>query len=298
MEVNKAMSLGINSVASCSALPEYELTENVTLVSNALTDRWLSFKADVNMAIDFTKFIFRNTRQERQLTFRYEKYPITTISTYRRITNYPDPGSKDSRPLSFDPLRANVVAHGTNFEAVLRAIINCNLQIVPVIKQFKLQGIQPSSGESAKEGSTALNCRYVSTVYLKNLASKFSYAIEYAHKAASEFRAQSDDFFNSMPVVIIGDGFKLSSGGSDIPNEMQAKRINIRILAFKNEKEKERAMAWLNRTYREMGIEEIKSLLFCTFKDLNECLRKNGNSWSDRDVPDIPSLIQKCSRLE
>lgn len=297
MEVNNDRS-GVNiPAASVSSTSPFALAKNLQSVSNSQMSLWISFKADDNTLIDFTRFVFKDTRQETLLRNRYKNYPKITISDYRRMSNYPDDGIKDSRPLLFDANANNVVVHGTDLEAVLKSVLNCNMQIAPVIKQFKLQGVQPGSGESAQTGTSKRNCRYVSVFYLKYLTSNFSGAIEYATNAASVFRTGNDNFFNKIPVVVVGDAIHLSSSYSGLGNEMLCKRLNIRLLAFKDEADKEMAMEWLRITRDQEGIAEINSIRFCTFEDLDQCLRRQPYLHQS-DVPDIASLWEKSAGLE
>ncbi len=182
--------------------------------------------------IDFNHFYQSSTY--RNLNFlrsrhaadekKYTDYRYKTVGEYKANKNYPNSNSKDRRPLKFNPLSDNMGAHGTNFDSILNCIFNTNSQLVPMIKQVKLQGRGPSVGER----SSALNIHNVSTVRLKCSDNSFRDVIDYAMLAGRTGNSLSNaDIFSCMPVVVIGDGVD-SVPVNGIPDEVGYSRLNIR----------------------------------------------------------------------
>lgn len=166
------------------------IKDNITTVHNTAGISLSSLRFDKKYPLDFNTYFFNQHQQKhipnfRSLIAKYRAYPHKTLGEYREAKKYPS--GKDFRPQFFDPEGPNIAAHGTNLETLLRASINCNLQIVPGLKVFKLQGEQSETGESAFTGTTHLNCEVVSTVNLGYLTSDFRDVKKYAQSAASVF---------------------------------------------------------------------------------------------------------------
>jgi len=301
MKVGSAISNNpVSQSPSVISSDDNSFANNLSKINNSSSISLLSLKYDKNDSLDFGNYAFNKSQQEsspslRELIEKYKTYRYKTIGEYREAKHYPS--GKDIRPESFDPTGRHVAAHGTNFEALLRSSINCNLQITPGLRAFKLQGKQHESGESAIEGTTHLNCKYVSTVGLGGMTSDFSAVKGYARLAASVFLKGARNNFNTIPVVIIGDGIGEYSVMSDVPNEVGYKRLNIRIVAFKNEEDKKVGIDWLGKVRDELGVSNVTSLRFCVFEDLDATIRNYGLRNSKSSSPRISSLWEKSESL-
>lgn len=276
------------------------IKDNITTVHNTAGISLSSLEFDKIAPLNFNHYFFNQYQQAHSPTFRsliakYRAYPHKTLGEYREAKQYPT--GKDIRPQFFDPEGSNIAAHGTNFETLLRASINCNLQIVPGLKVFKLQGGQSETGESAYTGTTHLNCEVVSTVDLRTLTSDFREVKRYAHHAASDFLQGDENVFNTTPVIIIGDGINKSRVSSGISNEVGFKRLNIRIIAFKNEESRKTGIEWLRKVRDEFGVSDITSLKTCTFKELNSIVSYYGIDNPKSSPPLISSLWEKSESL-
>lgn len=289
--VNKEITSVVNTSKIPSSIPasRNEIPAGNLIIKDKL---WASLKADNSTPIDFNNLVFDKECQHpefKQKIEKYKSYPYKKVGDYRDA-KYNTSTGKDARPVHFDPDGRDTATHGTEFEAVLLSVINCNLQLVPVVKQFKLQGKQPGSGESAKTGTTFLNSERVSTVSLKYMTSNFYAAMDYAQKSTSVFLNKPRNPLNTMPVVVVGDGIGGQQVYSDVSNEVGYKRLNIRIIAFRNEEDKKAGMEWLRKARDELDIAEIDSLRFCTFKELRGCMRDYDLTDPRCDKPDVASL--------
>ena len=274
--------------------------KKIAIVNNSADIDLSSLKLDENKILNFRHYIFSGRQKTYSESFnsmiqRYHSYPGMTVGEYRQAKNYPS--GKDLRPDFFDPKGDNTAAHGTHLEALLQASVNCNLQLAAGLKSFKLLGKQHESGEGAKTGTSHLNCKYVSTVALICLTSSFSDVKKYAKYATSCFLKGNENIFNKIPVVVIGDGVSKCNVSSDISNEVGYKRLNIRIVAFENEEDKNIGTQWLRKVRDEFDISEINSLKICTYKELDAIMRYHGFNHPDTDLPNISSLWQSLENL-
>lgn len=258
-------------------------------------------KTDGSKRLDFSKYVFDDmmkvySPEFRALIEKYNNYQYSTVEEYKQAKNYPS--GKDIRPTFFEPNGENLAAHGTNLETLLLASINCNLQITPGIKNFKLQGGQHKSGESARTGTTHLNARAVSTVALGTITSHFDDVKRYAEHSASTFLTRDKNSINSIPVVIIGDGVKKIPVRSDISNEVGYKRLNTRIVAFKNEEDKNIGIQWLRKIRDDFDVPEIDTLKFCYFKELRSYSQARKGGILNATLPSISSLWGRSESME
>lgn len=263
----------------------------LTTCSDTLLAR---YRASKETPADFSRFNYYqfDPWSVAALRKKYAHYPCQTIGEYHQQNHYPNGNRRDYRPPHFNPAGNTVCAHGSNFAAVLKAELNCHAQLVAVIKQFKLQGTQPASGESAYFGTTALNCRYVSAVDLHCKNASFNVAKKYAQDAATKFRIGQPDFFNSMPVVVIGEGIARRKGklDTDKPKERAYKRVNIRLLALQNEQDKLAAMHWLKKASLISHFPHPDPIRFCTWAQLDACSKQSAPPDNHQISTNLPAL--------
>ncbi|MFC0692370.1 hypothetical protein, partial [Paraburkholderia humisilvae] len=187
-----------------------------------------------------------------------------TTGEYRRAGN----DGINARPAEFKV--SALVGHGTNFESALKGILNANLQLVPQIRQFELQGSNPTTGEaSGKSGATELNRSYVSTS--GDPISDFSVNKQYATRS-SDSNAHLNEVntrFATMPVVIWGDGVGAGQMTGRVGSEVPFQRVNMRVLAFKDTSSRDEARRVLQQIGEHYGVPEIAKLRLATFDDLD-----------------------------
>jgi hypothetical protein len=250
---------------------------------------------DTSPRIDFSPMIIQASKHPsykgQQNLDRYKNYPDETVARYKARKKYPS--GIDIRPPTFNPNGKNVCAHGTNLESVLKAIQGTNMQLVPGIKQVKLLGSLPQTGESS--GTTPLNRKYVSAVDLSMYTSCYSMAIGYAENASSNFN-KSNKPESYIPVVVIGDGvIRQDVYGCDVRHETAYKRVNIRILAFKDDGDKAFAANQL-RELQKSNWEirwEIRNIRLCTFAQLKETTTK-PQIFFTHTIPDVSALWSRA----
>ncbi|MEG3130420.1 hypothetical protein SC171_21855 [Pantoea cypripedii] len=226
---------------------------------------------------------------------KYGNYGHTTTEGYRAAKRYPS--GIDCRPVEFDPMGNDNVAHATTFEAVIRAIIHCNLQIVPLLKQFKLDGIPPEYIAMTNRGATHFDCTHVRAVKLNTFTSNF-YELDYLAKDMVALLAQGDDnLFKTVSVIIIGNGIGDEYVHSEIDNDTGLKRIDIRVIAFETDGDKQKGIECLRIIGEKLKIPAVADLRVCTFPELHACQRDYG-LLNDRTArPDIASLYEKSERV-
>jgi hypothetical protein len=226
---------------------------------------------------------------------KYGNYGHTTTQGYRTEKHYPS--GNDCRPAAFDPMSNNNVAHATTFEAVIRAIIHCNLQIVPLLKQFKLEGIPPGYISITNRGATHFNCTHVRAVKLSALTSNF-FELDILAKDMVALSAQGDNnLFRTVPVIVIGNGAEGKDVHSEVSNETGLKRINIWGIAFETEEDKRKGIECLKIIGETLKIPEVADLRICTIPELHASLRWHDLCDGRTDRPDIASLYEKSERV-
>ncbi|MFV8461345.1 hypothetical protein ACNO7T_09350 [Vibrio campbellii] len=196
--------------------------------------------------------------------YKSGNYQYKTVDEYKMAKSYPS--GIDERPYYFDRRGRNLAVHGSNMDTVIKSIINCNRQLVPSLKQIKLQGEMPSTGIS--NGTTNLNQKYVSTISL-------SCAIDYANKSIREEKGEA----SSIPVVILGDGIGEHGVKSGVQNEVGYKRLNMRILSFRNEAEKSLCQKSLEDIRAVIGMDD--SIRLCTHEMLTKCGNDIEAQWEN-----------------
>ncbi|MEZ2578453.1 hypothetical protein [Buttiauxella ferragutiae] len=255
-----------------------------------------------SIKIDFSQLVSKSTTQSvndprfTPLERKYLPYRFNTVGDYKQAKKYPQ--GIDCRPiLDFEALqikagstvdfmdyddRLSLCAHGTNLQSVLSAVVHSNLQLIPGIKQIKLCGKLPETGESC--GVTKLNRKYVSTVSLKYDHSTYDDVIKYAFSAANSFNL-SKSYTSKIPVVVLGEG--VAEGEyvySRVHNETVYRRVNIRILAFRNKVELTFAQSELLKMQALRGDREIEGIRLYTYDDLRAATSEDGFS------PDMQKL--------
>lgn len=238
---------------------------------------------------EFMRVDLEEIRQEFVRKYADDRFPYKTIREYLAYTSSPGPDDIDYRPDSFDPHDDNNVAHGTNLDVVTHAIVNCGLQLVPGITQLLLLGKQHDITYKADPKLTWLLNVAVRATTLRALRSNFSDVEQFAIDAAQE----TTNILSSIPVVVIGEGINERDMYAGLSNEFAYARVNIWILALKDEIDKRIVMEWFKKVRDALGIEEINSLMFCTLKDVSDCRRKTGRATR----PDLASLMEKCHTL-
>ena len=277
-----------------------------TLVNmiNAETDNNLN-PVDLDTPINFENIVKRSDRvpdffgEKMPDKYRSDNYKYKTVREYVEGKHYP--AGIDVRPNDFDPKSVDFCAHGTNLQSALQAISNTNMQLVPGIKQVKLQGDISKTGESG--GITPFNRKYVSTVALNYYNSTCRGVIGYAERSAGGFNSSKTDE-SRIPVVVVGDGVEGMGVNSDIKNEVGYKRVNIRMLVLKDERDLERVRVILNEMQESNTHKEIGSIRLCTFSDLSEIVKfkdrpagggygvvPNGSELWDRAAPIKPLVV-------
>ncbi|WP_124634115.1 hypothetical protein [Burkholderia cenocepacia] len=245
------------------------------------TGSWRNLMANPHDPIDFAKVINNLKNVPDKFVDKYGKYRFGTVGEYRSAKQYPSPAGKDFRR-EFDLQGAYWVAHGTNFETIIRSVLNSNFQLTPILKSTKLNGGPPSTGEKAAGGwFSGLNFSWVSAIDMKSAGilgeCPFKVPREYALRSTSAFLQGDKSEFNKIPVVIIGDGVMPMGGAKfNIPGECAVKRINIRIIAFKTERDRTAGEGVL----RQLPDDRINSLRTCLYRDIS---RRN----SEEDFQDL-----------
>ncbi|WP_416412593.1 hypothetical protein [Pantoea sp. App145] len=199
-------------------------------------------------------------------------FPYKTVGEYLSHVRTPQPGTINYRPAIFDPHAENNVAHGTNLDVVTHSIINCGLQLVPGIMQQLLLGKQHEYTSKTNPELAYLLSLAVRATKLRCTSSHFHDAEEFARKAAQE----TTNLLSSMPVVVIGDGIDQRNMYANLDNEFAFARVNIWLLALKDETDKRIVMDWFRAVRETLGIEAINQLMFCTFDDIDNCHWENG----------------------
>ncbi|MDF7657994.1 hypothetical protein PUG81_03360 [Erwiniaceae bacterium L1_54_6] len=228
-------------------------------------------------------------RQNLKETYADGNFSMKTVGEYRASLPSPQPGDINCRPAAFDPDKNNV-AHGTNLDVVTHAIINCGMQLVPGFEQLLRLGQQHEyTGKANPELSWLLSVA-VRATKLGNLHSNFNDAESFAREAAKE----TTNLLSAIPVVVIGDGVNQRDMYANLDNEFAFERINIWLLALKDDNDKRIVMDWLRLVRDTLGIAEIDKLGFCTFDDIDECHWENGNPVR----PNLASLMEKSDTIE
>ncbi|QGY29010.1 hypothetical protein [Pantoea cypripedii] len=228
-------------------------------------------------------------RQDLKATYADGNFPCKTIGEYRASLPAPQPGDINFRPAAFDPDKNNV-AHGTNLDVVTHAIINCGLQLVPGMEQLLRLGQQHEYTDKANPELSWLLSVAVRATTLSNLHSNFHDAESFAREAAKE----TTNLLSAIQVVVIGDGVNQRDMYANLNNESAFERINIWLLALKDDNDKRIVMDWLRLVRDTLGIEEINKLRFCTFEDIDDC------RWEDSHPvrPKLAELMEKSHTIE
>ncbi|MDE1187565.1 MAG: hypothetical protein PW844_13970 [Pantoea sp.] len=238
---------------------------------------------------EFMRVDLEEIRQELVRKYGGDRFPYKTIQENLAYTSPPEPDDIDYRPEAFYPYAENNVAHGTNLDVVTHAIINCGLQLVPGITQLLLLGKQHDITFKANPELTWLLNVAVRATSLRALHSNFRDAEQFALDATKE----STNLLSSIPVMVIGEGVNERDMYAGLSNEFAYARVNIWILALKDEMDKRIVMEWFKKVRDRLGIEEINSLMFCTLKDISDCRRRTGRATR----PDLAALMEKSHTL-
>lgn len=288
------VSGGIQEAESTSEGKEEGLTMSLAHVESSpvSSDTKINFKNIIDKADRFSDFISAAIAAK----YQDESYAHRTVGEYRKAKKYPS--GIDMRPVEFDPAKYYstfdnpVCAHGTNLETVVKSILNTNMQLVPAIKQIKLQGDLPQTGESA--GVTSFNRKFVSTVSLGCITSDYFDVKYYADKAAGSSN-KSSTIESKMPVIVIGDGVERCPVQSTVANEMGYKRVNIRLLALKNASDIKFVTTLLGKLYDETGNGEIMNIRLCLYDELDEKKLTTGHAHYMK--PDLPALWRDAFKV-
>ncbi|MEG3130073.1 hypothetical protein SC171_17840 [Pantoea cypripedii] len=276
---------------------------NIRQVANRQDYDLSSFFIDKNTPIDFEHFDFNDMSHQKmsdeawkaaseamRLHFKekYEgkPYPDESVGKYIYSHKYPSARGKDYYPLKFDANGDNIMTHGTKLAVVLYFLANCNLQIVPAIKQLKLLGKIHSDIKLTNAENFYQLCSQVlvSRLNLKNCS--FFDVKELARLAAQS----GESFFDKIPIVVIGDGSEPGSLFAATEAKSTCKRLNIRILACPDEDAKKITLDCLQKIFDITKNDRIKNIRVCTWDALE---RKN-----DRDTPDIGYIQASGDTIE
>nr|WP_310617265.1 hypothetical protein [Pantoea cypripedii] len=284
-------------------LPPHPPIINIHQVANRQDYDLSSFLIDKNTPISFEHFDFNDMSHEKMsdeawkaeseamrlhLKEKYEgkPYPDESVGKYISSHKYPSARGKDYYPLKFDANGDNIMTHGTKLAVVLYSLANCNLQIVPAIKQLKLLGKIHSDIKLTNAENFYQLCSQVlvSRLSLKNCT--FHDVKELARLAA----LHGDDLFNTIPIVVIGDGSEPGELFANVEAQGTCKRLNIRILACSDENTKNITLDCLQKIFDITKNDRIKNIRVCTWDALE---RKN-----DRDTPDIGYIQASGDTIE
>lgn len=210
------------------------------------------------------------------------------VGIYRQETGYPAANSIDHRPETWDLSGNDSVAHGTNAAVVLYSLANCNLQIIPVNKQIKLLGTEHKYIKTISAGNYYQLCKGVHVTGLYIRSSYFNDMKDLALLATKN----SANFFESMPVVVFGDGAgEKGDIHLNVDNQHTRARVNIRGLGCRTEEEKQILLQCLSQIYASTKDERIKEIYVCTFDTLDKTIFK-------RDAYGRPDLAYVLAHSE
>ncbi|MBP2197571.1 hypothetical protein [Pantoea cypripedii] len=264
---------------------------NLTHIKNNPDSLLAEYTIDKNTPISFASFDFNNHAdlfRIQDANVRYEldtirqglmrqvggsDFPYKTVGQYLACIRTPQPGTVNYRPDAFVPNANNNVIHGTNLDVVTHAVASCDLQLVPGILQQMLLGKQHACTSKANPELAWLFSLAVRATKLNELQSRSHDALKFALQAAQE----TNNLLSSIPVVVIGEGINQRNMYAGLKNEFAFERINIWLLALKDDIDKRIVMDWFRLVGKTLGIENINQLMFCTFEDIENCSKEHGN---------------------
>ncbi|MEG3130074.1 hypothetical protein SC171_17845 [Pantoea cypripedii] len=281
---------------------------NLTHINNIPDSLLAEYKIDKNTPITFESFDFNNhaalfsikdanVRSELDAIrlglmkqFGGGNFACKTVGEYIANFRVTRPGTINCRPAAFVPAASNNVTHGTNLDVVTHAIASCDLQLVPGMTQQLLLGKQHTYTSKANPELAWLLSMAVRATKLNELDSSCHDAIKFALQAAQE----TTNLLSSIPVVVIGEGVNQGNMHAGLKNEFSFARVNIWLLALKDDIDKRIVMDWFRLVGKTLGIENINQLMFCTFEDIENCSKENGNPIR----PNLAALMEKSHTIE
>lgn len=307
MDVNRNTTASVNPIPVEQAAGTSQSTIDVSHVANRSRYDLSSFYVPRNTPITFDRFDFNDSSHttiwaggwrgslaamQQTLKEKYEAQPYRyhNVDTYIKEKHYPNANSIDHRPEQWIHTGNNRLAHGTTAAVVFYSIINCNLQIIPTIKQLKLLGMEHKYIKDLSEGNYYQLCTHVRVNLLSGICG-FGNAQELASAAAHN----NDDFFAAMPVVAFGDGVAAGVLYQNTDEEITDKRLNIRGLACRNTQEKNILLQCLKEIYEKTKDERIKEIPVCTYETLDNTIIKNIDS---QGRPDLGYILASSSTIE
>lgn len=306
MDVNRNTTASVNPIPVEQVAGTSQTTINVSHVANKSNYDLSSFYIPMDTPITFDNFNFNDVsyqnmwaggwrenmaalRQALKQKYEAQPYRYANVGIYRQAKHYPAGNSIDHRHSKWILTGNNRLAHGTNAAVILYSVINCNLQIVPVIKQLKLLGMEHPYIKNLSEGNYYQLCKGVRASLLSSISS-FRDAQELAKTAAQN----NENFFSSMPVVAFGEGIEASHLYQNVDNQIATKCLNIRGLACRNKQEKNILLECLKEIYDTTKNEKIKEIRVCTFDVLDNTILKTDSLRR----PDLEYVLASSDTLE
>ncbi|MEG3130075.1 hypothetical protein SC171_17850 [Pantoea cypripedii] len=268
-------------------LAEYHIDKNtpISFESLNLNNRSMLFRIWHEVA----RIELDEIRQRLINTYIDGDFPCKKVGDYLASLPVPQPGDLNFRSAAFDPAAENNVTHGTNLDVVTHAIANCGMQLVPGIEQLlRLGKLHEYTGKANPELAYLMSVA-VRASKLRSTGSNFYDVKDFALKAAQE----TTNLLSAIPIVIIGDGINQRNMYANLDNEFGFERVNIWLLALKDDTDKRIVMDWFRLVGKKLGIEGINQLMFCTFDDLDNCHWEKGYPVR----PNLAALMAKSHRI-